>query len=896
MWSLLLLSGALAACSPPEVSSAAATAPEKARQILDRGDSATAVGLYEAAAEAARQGEDPATEVEALVGLGVARQRQRQWPEAEKAFRRAMALAEGAGDEARACVAHNRLGMLFRDQDKVEEAARAHREALPLCEAAGDAHEQAGGLNELGLACYKLGRGQQAELAYRHAAALAAREGFGDLEALVAYNRGNLEYWLGRFSAARAHLLWALERFERLPGQEAKQVQTLLVLGRLERQAIPQGRALELLARARTLAGRLGSPSLEAAVLHTLGVEQREQANLAEAKVSLLAAATRRQTLGEHDRESLSAGELGETLRQSGELAAARQWLEVAKSAAERAQDPVLEAFTLARSSRVLRDSGDAEAAEAEMRRAIDLFESANRTVDDPDARATQLAFRRGYYDEHVDLLMQLGRRAAALEASERARARGLLGLLAEAQVDVESGVAPELKERERQLEKRRSVAQALWLSKRGAGAPRAEIVALRGDLERLEEERTRLASEIRESNSRYAQVQYPEPLGLSQIEKRLALGKGSALLEYALGEERAYLFLLRRSGLETYDLGRTEDLRRRVKAALEALLEDETTPEQYAILASELYQSLIPAQAVAALAKAERLIVVPDDALFSFPFEALVTESTTDGPRYLVERWTVSYAPSATVLAQLGAEPVRARPDAGQPVFVGFADPSYPKPAPSAGMAPAAAGPERGLFDRDGRLSLLKLPASRDEVESIAGLFAPRPTSVYLGPEAREENVKGNPQIQGAQYLHFAVHAFTDETDPDRFGLVLSQGLPSEEDGVLQLGEIFNLQLDADLVVLSACSSGLGLPIKGEGFVGLTRAFFYAGARSLLASLWNVHDVPSAALMKRFYSHLLAEGDAAEALRQAKLDLLREGVHTRPEDWAGFVLTGVSR
>ncbi len=902
MWSLLLLSGALAACSPPEDPRPAATLLAAARKVLDKGDNATAIGLYEAAAEAARQTSDHSLQIEGLLGQGIAHQRERQYSEAEQIYRHALEVAGRSSDRAGGCKAKNRIGTLLRNHERSEEAARWWLEALEDCKAAGLAEEEGGALNGLGANAYRLGRAKDAERYYRDAAERAESADNEDLIAHVGYNWGNLEFSLGRFEEARERFQTALGRLERL-GQTGLQVEILVALGWLERQAGQPGRALEHFTRARDLSAGLSSPSSKASVLHALGVAQRDQGKLADAQATLREAMRQRQALEDSAGEILSAGELAETLRLAGDLGAARVSLDEARPAVERAQDPGLEAFLLARSARVLRDLGNKAAAEAEMRRALDLFESANRSAPDPETRATQVAFLRRYFDEYIDLLMGRGAWARALEESERARARGLLGLLAEAQVDVESGVSPELKEQERRLEQQRSGAQALWLSKRGAGAPRAEVQAVRADLDELEAQRRALASAIRESNARYAEVRYPEPLGLAQIEKRLALDKDSALLEYALGEEHAYLFLLRSSGLETYDLGRTGDLRRRVQAALDALLDDRTAPEQYAILAGELYQSLLPARATEALERVERLIVVPDDVLFSFPFEALVTEVTAAGsPRYLVERWTVSYAPSATVLAGQASRPARQRAakpgpaDPGQPVFVGFGDPSYPVPSPSAALAPSPGGPERGLFDRDGRFRLDRLAASRDEVESIAGLFAPRPTSVYLGRDAREENVKANPQIKGTRYLHFAAHAFTDETDPDHFGLVLSQGLPSAEDGVLQLGEIFNLELEAELVVLSACSSGRGKPIKGEGFVGLTRGFFYAGARRLLVSLWNVQDVPSAVLMKRFYSHLLANGDAAEALRQAKLDLLQDGAHVRPEDWAGFVLTGVSR
>jgi CHAT domain-containing protein len=164
----------------------------------------------------------------------------------------------------------------------------------------------------------------------------------------------------------------------------------------------------------------------------------------------------------------------------------------------------------------------------------------------------------------------------------------------------------------------------------------------------------------------------------------------------------------------------------------------------------------------------------------------------------------------------------------------------------------------------------------------------------VYLGAEAREETVKSE-KLDDFRFIHFATHGFLDETRPGRSGLLLSRAPQSSEDGILQMGEIMRLKMNADLVTLSACSTGLGKLVNGEGILGLTRAFFYAGARTVAVTLWNVNDSATATLMASFYRHLNRGVPESEALRQAKLALLHSSqpLWHHPYFSAAFVIEG---
>jgi CHAT domain-containing protein len=316
-----------------------------------------------------------------------------------------------------------------------------------------------------------------------------------------------------------------------------------------------------------------------------------------------------------------------------------------------------------------------------------------------------------------------------------------------------------------------------------------------------------------------------------------------------------------------------------------------------YVVQAEALYRDLI-APVGAWLAGKSALVIVPDGILHYLPFEVLLPPDRRRAAAldvaqlpYLVREYTISYAPSASVLAGLPAE--RDRGETPSRALLAVADPIYAAPeAKDLGLL--ALSLRRALGESSaGRLP--RLAESRREVERIAALYAKPETRLLLGEEAREERLKGSKELRHYRILHFAVHTVLNEARPRYSGLVLSApAAASEEDGLLQVDEIFNLKLQADLVVLSACESGLGKTVHGEGIVGLARAFFYAGTSALVVSLWKVADHSTAELMARFYRYLQdPRRDKAAALRAAQLDLIRAGRFAHPYYWAPFVLLG---
>jgi CHAT domain-containing protein len=299
--------------------------------------------------------------------------------------------------------------------------------------------------------------------------------------------------------------------------------------------------------------------------------------------------------------------------------------------------------------------------------------------------------------------------------------------------------------------------------------------------------------------------------------------------------------------------------------------------------IAAELYQLLL-APVVRSFPQS-RIIISPDDVLNALPFEAL-----RDDHGFVVRSKIVTYTSSGTVLWLLRDKKVQ---EGNRPLLaVGAVDYKFARALPDRfAQNPTAAVVLRGLAEITGA-RLTDLPGSRDEVSAIAQIVG-KGSEVLLGNSATESEFKAQP-LEQFRIIHLATHATADEHYPDRSALVLGVTPHNSDDGLLQVREIMALRLTADLVTLSACDTSLGSDEKEAGVVNLEEAFLIAGARAIVASLWNVEDNSTTALMKAFYTHLAGHEDKALALAHAKRDMLdRYGDGFYPYYWAGFVMVG---
>ena len=389
-----------------------------------------------------------------------------------------------------------------------------------------------------------------------------------------------------------------------------------------------------------------------------------------------------------------------------------------------------------------------------------------------------------------------------------------------------------------------------------------------------------------RSSDTRHDIFSNTQTVSLDEAEL-LCPDRNTVILEYMVGDSSSCLWEITRSGHRLFKLPGRKALQEQIESIRFALLKpDQSNYDFFTKGGYSLYQVLLqPAEPY--FTNKSKLIIIPDGILNYLPFEVLLTDNKEIGPNssygnlpFLVRKYPVSYAQSASVLMSLLNEQKKnTKTDTDYKKLVAFGDPIYENENDTSPVT----------VNRYERLQY-----SGKEIEIISTFFKKGNAEIYLRNNATEENVKREGNLKKFNYIHFATHGFIDEAKPDFSSLVLTKETNSEEDGFLQAKEIFNLDLNADLVVLSACQTGLGKLIRGEGMVGLTRAFMYAGTPTVMVSLWSVSDVSTATLMGEFYRNLVKEKlSKTEALRNAQLSMLGNEKFAHPFYWAPFVIIG---
>ena len=838
-------------------------------------------------------------------GLGVVQFAQGETDAALASLNRALELRQAANDPNQSIVL-TAIASVYRDRGEGDMALELFRKALDISRSSGDRNDEANALQNMASIYLRRGELQQALELFNAALELHRSLGNRNQEGQVLSYLGATALYLGDNDRALEVYTQALQLSREL-GSKYWEAMTLRDIGwTFDRRGEPKV-ALEHYTQAYEIGLQLEDRRIQGAALLGMGKSQILLGSPAEAVRQLTQAVELHRETGNALFEIQAILDLGRAYQAlSDEKRAAELFLQ-ALSLSRQRKTLIAEAVAQSAVARLERDRGHLPEAAAAIEAALHIIETIRPKVASQRLRVSFFASKREYYDFYIDLLMrwyeedgQASHLAAALAASEQARARGLLDLLAEGRIDVRRGIDPGLKKREEEVANRISLLQSQLLEDLSRGSRQGERIE--AELGQAEEEGERVEWQIRREHPRYAAFRHPALLSPERIQE--LLDDRTAFLEYTVGKESSYLFLVTRERVAGYRLPPAAELEEEVGVIREALQKPGRLHYgRYVDAAQRLYRTLL-APARDLLRDKPRLMISPDGPLLLLSFEALLSAPPPAGSRdyddlpYLIRDKSVSYVPSASVLSELGDagdagdNVAPAASDAG--LFLGFADPAYPQVprGESARTEPGAAGPLARALQDAGVLSPRPLPASRDEILAIAGLYPPGQSRLYLDKEATEENVKNNPALKEARRIHFAVHGFLNETRPEFSGLILALDDDPRENGLLQVYEIFNLELSADLVVLSACDTALGKNVGGEGLLGVSRALLYAGAASVVVSLWQVAEASTPDLMVRFYRHLNESGDKAEALRLSKLELIREG-YSHPYHWAPFILIG---
>jgi CHAT domain-containing protein len=824
----------------------------------------------------------------------------------------------------------NNMGGAYDVLGDLHQALDFYNRALAVERSVGDSLTEASTLNNIGKICADLADWQKAIEYYDQV--LPLWHAFGDLggEAVTLHNIGTNYLDLGEPETGLDYLQRALSKSQ-AAGDKRLQATSLEDVGEayLALGQVPQ--ALQSYEQALALRYAVGDQWRAGLTLRKLGMAYSFQGDQEKALSSLQKALELLKTAEDRRTQGITLQNIGQVYGLMNQPPKAIEYQKQALELLEQVGDLDQEAKTHQGLARAERDSGNLAEARKQIETALFLVEKVRAQAGAQQQRASYFASQQGIYEFYIDLLMRLhqqdpnaGYDAQAFEASERARARSLLEMLAEAHVDFRQGVDVTLLERERNLsELLNSKAQRLL----EAGPETPQATALKKEIGDLQAEYEQVEVRIRKTSSGYAAITQPQPLSTQDIQQQV-LDSDTMLLEYALGAERSYLWAVSNNGFKSYELPKRSDIEQSVREVYELLTTrstytrgefapqrqrriakaDAQLPEAAAKLSQMVLGPVAPE-----LGK-KRLALVTDGSLQHVPFAMLPIPGSAAPAVPLVVEHEIVNLPSASTLPILRQEIEGRKPAPGMlavladPVFgaddirvkSGTAAVAKKQRAPvlvhDSSRVLEHLSPDAGApVDENGHLRVPRLPFTRAEAERILKA-APGKDNLEALDFRASLALATSPELGRYRYLHFATHGYLDSERPGLSAIVLSlvdeRGHPRA--GFLRANEIYNLKLPAELVVLSACQTGLGKEIRGEGIVGLTRGFMYAGVPRVVVSLWSVNDRATAELMAKFYEKLL-KGNLrpSAALREAQMEMLKQNAWSAPYYWAAFVQQG---
>jgi len=870
---------------------------EEAQRLLDAGKFSDALPLFQQAVERSEQFGNDRLLAPSLRGVGRAHWGLGKYEESLRVTRRALAVYEklrdsagqasclsglglalystGRYDEALGHYEHaleeNRLaptpalegtilaniGLVRWRQGRLEEATSYFEESLRIRRSVGKPGPIGQTLNHLGIVSRARGRYQRALEYYGESLEQLRKGGNRQGEAQTLNNTAAVFADLGQFERAIDLYQQALKIAEEIGytaqiGFSNENIgANLIVLGR-SREALARFEAALAVFR------KTNRPPAIATVLNRIaGLRLFQFGDFAGARAPLAEALDVARAIGDRELESRVLLNLGALALRTGDAEEALERVEQALAIVRAVGLPELEYQVLAEQAAALRALGRTSEAIEALGASAQIVNDLRANVGSDFAKIGFMDARQAVFTNLADALWDAGRREEALEAAEAGRARAFADLLMHRQILAEGREGKALDAL------RTSIARLRQASPPGPGSEGANE---RPTATRSSDDVARALEGLRALDAELASLVAVESAGADEM-RRMARDRGLTFVQYLLGERRLFVWVMRPDGaLEALavDVSRKRldrlvtDLRRAIDGAdLEAL----NHPERLAPTTRELDRLLIePIAAWLPATPAEPVVLIPQGSLALLPFAAL-----TDGRgQPLAARHTLALAPSMSVFRYTPAKRPARRAADGRALIV-----ADPRPPADSGLA--------------------ELAGTREEGARIAGHLPPGGRSLLTGSRATEAAVKRG--VAGRSLIHFATHGLVSAERPFASSLLLGDG--EGEDGYLRVDEVFGLDLAADLVVLSGCSTGLGR-LTGDGIFGLSRAFIYAGTPSVVISQWDVSDRATTFLMERFYAALRAGRAKAAALREAQLAARRRYRH--PALWAAFAMVGEPR
>lgn len=802
--------------------------------------------------------------------LGIAYRRTSFYSKSLEYYKKAQAIQNEIGDKKSKGLTLNNIGVVYQHLSKYSEGLEYYDKALMVARDIGNIQIEAYAINNIAI-IYDILSDHKKSLAYKKKALSISIEIGEKINEAILNNNIGLSYMnLSKNSDALEYYKKSLSIYQ-VAEYKNGEAGTLHNLGIVNTLLSEYPKALDYYQKALSIYSEIGNKQLESEVLNNIGQLYFILADYQMALEYFNKAYSINKEIGHKRSQSQSFIKIGQTYL-------------------------ALKDYTQALSN---------------FKEAIIITESIRGDFKSNDLKTGFFQYFSELYQDLITCLYELhkqnpsnGYDKQAFTYAEKSKARGLLDLLAESKADIRQGIDPELREQERNLEReyaRLNTSLQQELSKSDDAINKEEVTSLKTDLKKVEDRFDQLKLQIIRKNPRYAQVKYPESVTIEEIQKTI-LDDETIMLEYKVTKDALFAWRITKDEYTFSKLNITEEeLTNKIVKLRNCFSNTPLSLQDYAPVCHELYTLLLEPLLIETEKK--KLLIIPDGILHYLPFETLANitpgnnvhikeetyeELTDKDIPFLIKDYTITYAQSAGVACNITKD--RKRMSWRNDLFA-MGDPVFSDEENSGvGLYTRSALPVgEGDTKRDG---LARLVYSGEEVENIAGLF--RKADVYLRKEATEERIKEPGVLKNYRYVHLAAHSILNENKPQFSGIILTQDDDPAEDGYLQTREIFNIELNADLVVLSACQTGLGKQVSGEGFVGMTRAWMYAGTPSVAVSLWPVEDKSTGLLMEYFYSNIKKGMTHSDALRQAKLALMESGdEYNHPVYWAGFILLG---
>ena len=805
--------------------------------------------------------------------------------EALKIGNQALTLWQSIGDNRGIARSHLKIGRYHFAQNSLDDATSNYETARNISHSAGFKELEAEALISLGFTDFRRSAWQAVTQYLWDAAKLidAEADPFKMVQITTATADAYIENGLPQTGVEKWNEALEYIRKTKKPREE-----TIVIWG-VGRALLLSGNPNEAKAKFEEALGRakdLKDPVVQAMCYDYLG---RSQAALGDYNSALNSYNTSLDLYSDADNPmevSRLHALIGQVQENQGQLAEARNFYQQALQRFDGHSDRVNQATTLFTLGRLEMKSGNYELAEKHLRQSIELTENMRRLSTSRELTAAFSATVHDRYERYIQCLMRnhrepgsISRIALALETSESARARSLAELLRVNDTNLLSSVDPELSKKERSFRQLLRIKEDQRVALLRKKYEKSQLEKLNAEQEQLNTEYKKVLATINERYPEFDQLTQPQSWNLRRIQEEVIADDSTVLLEYLLGPDKSFVWAVTRNSITSHELPSQATIDGAVRKVYKLL--ESPRPENKNELgraSQELAQMIL--SPVADQLQKQRILVAADGVLNYIPFQILPVTANAEP---LVAQHEVINVPSASILGELRRE--TARRGSRNKVLAAFGDPVFRENVQIVRSRSDSGDPESigPLFYAGREIASLREVASEEQTYAVTESDATRDQLLKL-------------DLSQYSILHFATHGLLRPSSPENSGLWLStidrEG--KAVDGFVGLQDIYSLRAPVDLVVLSACQTGLGKDTHGEGLIGLTRGFMYAGATSVVASLWKVEDEATAELMKRFYTEMLKNRKTpSEALRLAQNDIRQNPQWSAPHYWAGFTLQG---